>query len=225
MTLRVCTSSTETALMSLADYKAAAGITTTADDAIITSALSRATSLIEGYLGYPLRRQVYNESVGGFGSLELQVSRTPINAIEAIYYSTDEVDPSSYEIGNSGAGLIYRESGWPWTAGIEYDLTAHIVPKSEARLFRVVYEAGYSLNGSTADGWLTTGEAVPPDVEAALVSATTFVYRNTANQDGTVKRKQIGDLEIEYHDPTVVQESVSGLPSSIKGLLNHLRRF
>lgn len=224
MTLRVCTSSTETTLLSLADYKAAAGITTTADDAIITSALSRATALIEGYLGYPLRRQVYDESVGGYGSLELLVSRTPITAIEAVYYSTDTVDPASYEIGNRGAGLIYRELGWPWTAGIEYDLTAHVVPKSETRTYRIVYEAGYCLAGSTADGWLTTGEAVPPDVEAALVSATTFVYKNAA-RDFSVTSKKIGDLEIEYQNASEVQKSVSGLPASVKGMLSHLRRF
>lgn len=223
--LRVCTSSTETTLLSLDAYKAAAKITTTSDDSVIASALNRATSLVEGYLGYPLRRQVYNETLGGFGSLELMLSRTPVHAVEAIYYSSDEVDPTSYDIGDAGAGLIYRELGWPWTAGVEYDLMPHIVPKSEARLFRAVYEAGYCVNGSTADGWLTTGEAVPADIEAALVTTTTFVYRNTASQDGTVKRKKIGDLEIEYHEPDAVQNSVSGLPSSVKGMLSHLRRF
>lgn len=223
--LRVCTSSTETTLLSLDDYKAAAKITTTSDDTIIASALSRATALVEGYIGYPLRRQVYEETVPGYGGFELQVSRIPVRSIESIFHSTEEVESTSYEIGNGGAGLIYRELGWQWTAGMRYELTGHVEPRSEQPKYSVVYEAGYCVNGSTADGWLTTGEAVPFDIEAALVTAATFVYRNIASQDGTVKRKKIGDLEIEYFDSGTVQESGAGLPSSVKGMLSHLRRF
>lgn len=226
--LRVCTSSTESALLSLDAYKAAAKITTTSDDAVIQSALDRATALVEGYIGYPLRRQVYSESVAAYGGLELGVSRTPIRSIESIYYSTELVDPTSYEIASEQGGLIYRELGWPWTAGTVHDLTAHPVPKSELRLFTVTYEAGYCVSGSTADGWLTTGEAVPADIEAALIGAATFAYKN-ASRDFSITSKKIGDLSVSYTaggqggGGQIAQSG--GLPDTVKGLLAPWRRF
>lgn len=227
--LRVCTSSTDSSLLSLTAYKAAIGTTTTADDSIMQSALDRATALIEGYIGYPLRRQVYQETLGGYGSLELQVTRTPLRAIESIYFGSELIDPTSYDIGNEGAGLIYRELGWPWTAGIDYDLMPRITPRSEARTYTAVYESGYCLNGSTADGWLTTGETVPPYIEAATIEAATYLYKG-AGRDPSIASKKIGDLSVTYRgggggfgggggSPSI------GLPDSVKGMVSHLRRF
>jgi hypothetical protein len=214
--------------MSLTVYKATVGTTSTADDMKMQYALDRATALIEGYVGYPLRRQVYEETVAGYGSNELQVSRTPLKAIESILYSTDEVDPTSYDIANEGAGLIYRELGWPWTAGVEYDLVPHVSPRSELRTYTAVYEAGYCVNGSTEDGWLTTGEAVPGDIEAALEVTTTFLYKN-AGRDPSVESKRIGDLAITYRGggkSVGASGSISmGLPDVVKGMLEPYRRF
>ena len=227
MMLRVCTSSTESSLLSLTAYKAAVGTTTTADDDIMESALSRATALIEGYVGYPLRRQVYSETLGGYGSMELQVTRTPLRAIESIYYGSELVDPTSYDIANEGAGLIYRELGWPWTAGIDWDLSPRVTPKSEARTYTAVYESGYCINGSTEDGWLTTGEAVPAEIEAATIAAATYLYKG-ASRDPSVQSKKIGDLSVTYQGGGAAFDGSSpsvGLPDSVKGMLSHLRRF
>lgn len=223
--LRVCTSSTESALMSLTVYKATLGTTSTADDTNMQYALDRATALIEGYIGYPLKRQVYEETVAGYGSLELQVSRTPLRAIESIFYTADAVDPTSYDIANEGAGVIYRELGWPWTAGVEYDLVPHVVPRSELKSYTVVYEAGYCVNGSTADGWLTTGEPVPNDIESALVHAATFIYKS-AGRDLSIESKKIGDLSITYHGGSQPGQSQGeGLPQIVRGMLAPYRRF
>lgn len=223
--LRACTSSTESSLLSLTDYKAAVGTTSTADDAVIQSSLNRATAAIEGYLGYSLRRAVYQETIPGYGSLELQVSQTPLISIESINYGGELVDPTSYDIGNSKAGLIYRELGWPWTAGIDYDLLPRIVPKSETRSYTVVYESGYCVNGSTDAGWLTTGESVPGEIEAALVATATFFYKGLT-RDQSVVSKTIGDLSITYHGGAKAgSPQVSGIPDVAKGLIDHLRRF
>lgn len=225
--LRVCTSSTESSMLSLTAYKAAVGTTTTADDEIMQSALNRATALIEGYIGYPLRRQVYLETLAGYGSLELQVTRTPLRAIEAIYYGSELVDPSSYDIASEGAGLIYRELGWPWSAGIDWDLSPRVTPKSESRSYTAVYESGYCINGSTEDGWLTTGEPVPAEIESAAIAAATFLYKG-AGRDPSIQTKKIGDLSITYQGGGSAfgggSQSV-GLPDSVKGMLSHLRRF
>jgi hypothetical protein len=225
--LRVCTSSTETTLLSLESYKTAIGTTSTADDGKILAALARATSLVEAYVGYPLRRQVYSESVPGYGGNELRVSRVPIHAIESVLYSMEQVDPTSYEIGDAEAGFIHRPMGWPWTAGVEYDLGPHIVPKSELNSFTATYEAGFCVNGSTADGWLTTGEPVPADIESSLVTAATFLYKS-AGRDPSVTSKRIGDLSITYQGSNQPGQggAVSvGLPLEVKGMLAKYVRF
>lgn len=225
--IRVCTSSTETSLISLSDYKLSAGITTTDDDAAIQAALDNATSLVEGFLGYPLKRQVYEEKVVGYGSLELSLSRVPVLAVESIYASTELVDPDTYEIGNAESGTIFREDGWPWTVGLEYEMVPHVAPRSEQKSFTVVYEAGYSVNGSTESGWLSTGESVPGDIKAALLHTTTFFYKS-AGRDPSIESKKIGDLSITYAGGgglTGGGGQPSGIPDVAKGYISHRRRF
>lgn len=225
--LRVCTSSTDTSLLSLTSYKAAIGTTATSDDGIMQSALDRATALIEGYVGYPLRRQVYEETVAGYGGNELLLSRTPVRSIESIVYGEEVIASTSYFVESESGGLIWRDYGWPWTAGVEYDMVAHVVPRSELRSYRAVYEAGYCTAGSTEDGWLTTGEAVPGDIEAAILHTATFLYQN-AGRDFSVASKKIGDLSITYQGggQSFGQGTPSiGIPDVAKGLVSHLRRF
>lgn len=226
--LRVCTSSTDTSLLSLTSYKVAIGTTATSDDGIMQSALDRATALIEGYVGYPLRRQVYEETVAGYGGNELLLSRTPVRSIESILYGEETIASTSYSVESEHGGLVRRDDGWPWTAGVEYDMVAHVLPLSERRSYTAVYEAGYCTAGSTESGWLTTGEAVPGDIEAAIMHTATFLYQN-AGRDFSVSSKKIGDLSITYQGggqsfgqggtPSI------GIPDVAKGLVSHLRRF
>lgn len=225
--LRTCTTSTESSLVSLTAYKAAVGTTSTADDTALDAALIRATSLVEGYLGYPLRRQVYEETVPAYNTLELMVSRTPLLAIESIIYGDETLSSTDYNIENEQAGFIYRELGWPWTASVEYDLGPRVVPKSELRSVTVVYEAGYCVNGSTADGWLTTGEPVPAEIESAIISTATYL-RSMVARDPSVTSRKIGDLTISYRSGSGFGASgtpSAGIPEEVKGLIGHLRRF
>lgn len=224
--IRTCTSSTEESLLSLASYKAAIGTTSTANDTALEAALRRATELVEGYVGYPLRRQVYYETVPGFGNNELVVSRIPVQSIESIYAGTDLVDPDEYEVDSAKAGTISREVGWPWTAGTQWDLQPHVMPGSELKSYRITYEAGFCINGSTEDGWLTTGESVPSDIEAAVAMAATWVNKSQG-RDQSILRREIGDLSIEYQETKsgIVDAPSMGLPQDVKGMLSHWRRF
>jgi hypothetical protein len=195
------------------------GTTSTADDTEQQNVLNRALSIVEGYLGYPLRRTVYSETVAGYGSNELQLSRLPVLAVESVYYSTDLIESTSYAIDRPMAGILSRDLGWTWTAGLQYELAGHVAPNSELKPFTAVYEAGYCMNGSTASGWLTTGEPVPYEIEAALLATANSIYKGR-NRDGAVSSKRIGDLSITYETG-----QASGIPSAAANMIQHLRRF
>lgn len=217
--LAVCTSSTELALITTQQLRDVLGTTSTSDDSLMQSMCNRATAELSGYLGYPLIRNVYSETVAGFGSNELQVSRVPVLSVESIYYSTQLVESTSYVIDNPSAGILSRDLGWAWTAGLQYELTGHVAPNSELKRFTIVYEAGYALSGSTAAGWLTTGEPVPYEIEDALLAAATFRYK-AKSRDLSITSKRIGDLSISY-----AENLTGGLPNTITNLVQHLRRF
>jgi len=201
--LTIVTAAVESNLSSLEKLKAAlygATATSTGNDELLSDYLARASNVIEEYLGYPLMRQVYSETLAGYGDNSLMVSRTPVMAIGELNDGDDLITSTGYVIEEPKAGLIRRDEGFPWTAGIGADLSMRPVVGSELRRFTCIYEAGYILNGSTStEGWLTTstGRTLPHWAEqATLETAKSFFKRRSV--DGAIKSKSIGNLSITY---------------------------
>src|SRR5687767_4816153 len=126
--LSVTAASTGDLLTSLDAVKTALSITTTEEDDRLTAAIRAASHAVASYLGYYPLRQTYRETVPGYGDLKLMVSRIPVVSVDGMYYgSTGEiVAPTSYTIDNSEAGFIMRDLGFPWSAGVEWDMESHI---------------------------------------------------------------------------------------------------
>lgn len=196
--LKACTSTTGESLSTLAAFKwALSGVTTassTGQDDFLNSLLVKATKIVERYVGYPLRHASYAETLPGFDSNVLMASRTPIQAVNQIWHLPEysPVTTSSYYVNNPDAGLVHRDLGFYWTAGIGYDLDAHVIPNSELRVFQMDYDAGYVLIGST-----TTFETVPEDLEEAVLDVATMLYRSVG-QDVNVQSQRVGDLSITW---------------------------
>ncbi|MEY4762851.1 MAG: hypothetical protein RLZZ200_2707, partial [Pseudomonadota bacterium] len=89
MSLTVCTSSTGLSGGEIDSVKSLLGITGASDDVLLETLYLRAMDAVESYLGYPVRLQVYSESVAGYGSRSLMLSRTPIRVILRAFDSTD----------------------------------------------------------------------------------------------------------------------------------------
>lgn len=202
--LRVCTSSTEELLAPLTTFKRELGITTTSDDDLLTEALADASQLVQDYLGYPLHRQVYSESLAGPGSQEFVLARRHVRAVENIYYAGEALTTDSYETDGS-AGLVRVELGVPWTPMIETELVEHPLSGQAYHDYTVDYEAGYLAadTASTANGagkpWLTTstGRDMPRwATRAALITAKgLWLHRQTMPG---ISSKRVGDLAITY---------------------------
>lgn len=196
--LTIVTSATGDQLSTLASFKwalnGASTATSTAEDDLLNSLLSAASQIVEKYVGYPLRRMGYSETVAGYDTNRLMVSRTPVQSVSAIWHlpENSQVTTDSYYLDNPDAGIIHRDLGFYWTAGIAYDLDSHVIPNSETRVFQVDYTAGYVLSGST-----TTYDIMPTSIERATLDTAVSFYR-AIGADPLVESQSIGDLSVTY---------------------------
>jgi len=214
--LTVTTSSTSDGMTTVDALKTHLGITTTDADDQLADAIIAASDAVATYIGYPPLRQFYRETLAGFGSNRLMVSRTPVVSITAMYYGTTGllVDPASYVIDDDVAGFIVRDLGFPWSAGVEWDLDSHVAPRSERKVFIVDYDAGWVMStGST--------RTLPNDLEHAALEGAKSLYLGR-KRDGTIASKSVGDLSVTYR---LRSDMASNLPPESVGFLERYRRI
>jgi hypothetical protein len=192
--LRVCTSSTSYQLTTVQAVKDLLRTTSTADDTLLDALVSRASGAIELYLGRPLLRQHYSETVPGFGGQNIMVTVRPIIHVDAVFPSTGAASLGTSEyIVDAEAGLISRNpGGWPWSAGIDWTLEGSILPGSERPIYQVDYEAGYIFPGTSDEP-----RTLPYPIEQAALDIIQDWYL-FSRRDPTIESKRVGDLAITY---------------------------
>ena len=198
--ITVCTSATDTQLAALGDLMAMLGAT--ASSSGMDLSLTQASDWAERYVGYPLRRQVYEETVASYGTQRLVLSRTPVTKVQRFFNSTSTADAtefasSEYRLADQGAGFIERDQGYRWTAQERWNIGSYIVPNSELKPWLLVYQAGYQLEtSSTSDSWATTTteNTVPPSIERAVLLRAAGMYQGTSG----IKSMKVGPLGITY---------------------------
>lgn len=232
--LTVCSSSTSDKLTTLMTLKDELGIVDTKDDENLTDLIRRASGWAESYVGYPVLAQVYQETVAGFGSRHLMLSRTPIISVFRLYDSTDtgaatEVKSSEYRIEHPEAGFLSRDQGWAWNAagagrgpagfGVGIQPADPDASFGERRQYLVDYAAGWippDGTTSTAYGTTSTDRTLPRDFEDAVILRVKERFR-TKDANPAVASKRVGDLQITYR-------SEAEGPSQAERLLAPYRR-
>ena len=222
MALDVTTKTTEFDLTTTAALKAivlGASATSTAQDALFSNMIRRASRWADTYVGQPLLAQTYRETVPAFGRRSLMVSRTPVRAINAIYDATDTgtataLGTSEFIVENAEAGLIARDEGFSWTVpfqrrignpmwgGDAVPLESTPMPGLEYRPWLIDYVAGYTYDGlstsssnwSTAKGSTDTGRTLPDDLEMGVL-AKAQGFCDVAEE---AESEQLGDLRVNY---------------------------
>lgn len=225
--LTVLTSSTEAVLTTLGTFKTRLGIASSSGDDELERLVHAASDRVVRYLGYWPFRQTYRETIKSYGNLRLMTKATPIRGISTVYMGDLLVVPSSYEVEDAEAGFLHREQGWPWSAGVEYELSSHIVNRSEIPRFAVTYEAGWVLTTGELSGlgWFnnTGGRTLPYDLEeAALMVAEDAYYM--AGRDGTISSRTVGDLSITYAARRGAGDSPYNMGEAL-AMLDQYRRF
>ncbi len=205
--LEVLTPATNRKLAQVTTIKAELGITDTSQDVLLGLLIDQVSEVIVDYCGRPFAKEVYKETVAGYGSNRLLLSRTPIVSVTSVVADSEVI--VDYSIENPETGILYRKTGWRWTPPIGWNITGYPMPDQEELLFAVTYTAGYVLPGDT-------GRTLPLAVERAcgeLVKAW-FLGRD---RDPALTAERIGDLQVSY-DPA------QAWPPIVKQLLAPYRR-
>jgi hypothetical protein len=193
--------------------------TSTGDDAFIERSLLRASHAIQTYLGYPLLQHRYTETLAGFGSQRLMLSRTPVHSITSIFRSESQIGTTDYYIEDAEAGIIHRDYGFVWNAGVEQDLDSHPVPGGEWRDYTVTYAAGYARPG-TGD----TGPPLPYDIELATLETAKLLYQGRKGVNQEVQSESVGDLSVSYRSESDMGGRIA-VPSYAAALLKPYKRW
>lgn len=109
------------------------------DDDLLDELIVEASSLIEDHVGYPLGRGVYQESVAGYGTPWLSLSRLPVALVTQTLSNTTLVDAATYSLEGT-AGMLYRARGWDSPAVWSWGST------DPEPFYQVEYTGGYLLD-------------------------------------------------------------------------------
>ncbi len=149
-------------------------------------------------LGRSFARETLSETVKGYGTTKLMLTRSPIVSISSILVDTTPV--IDFVIEDAENSILYRRVGWAWSVvngfmGIGFNP----VPGSEESIFVVVYEAGYNL-----PNWEGTTRDLPEDIEDLALDYLHFLYANRAQKDFSIRSYTIGDLSVGKSTQTAV---------------------
>lgn len=190
--LTVTTPAADRGLLSLAELRAATGVTGSGQDADLRTLGQRVAAAITRFCRVPaagattptLRAETLSETFRLSGPVdEIVLARRPVVSIVSVTLAGETLDPTAYE-SDAGAGLLYRLCGdartcWP---------CGKIV---------VVYEAGFAV--------------VPDDLRLAASKLATALWHE-AGRDPNLRSESIpGVLDRQFwvspaSDPLVSQE-------------------
>ena len=207
--LTVCTSSTESSLAALGDLMVILGAT--ASSSGMDMALAAGTAWVERHVGndvgYMLRRQVYQESVAGYGTQVLRLSRRPILGVQRMFDGSDtgtatEYCSTDYRIESADGGLISLRSnaGFAWDAVWDQSIARYPRPSAVDKRWWITYEAGYQLVCSSSTGeWatVTTGRTLPGDIERAVLLKAAEFYGDAGGAYASMK---VGPLGLTFKE-------------------------
>lgn len=144
--LTVVTRAKSTALIQREAVKQLLQLTDDSRDAILDLLIPATSAAIVAFCHRPFAREVYSETVPGYGNQYLSLARYPVVALGTILdgYTTPITDA---KLENGPAGLVYRAMGWLDTAPVGWALTSVRRPGYEEPWYTVGYTAGYLLPG------------------------------------------------------------------------------
>jgi len=182
MSVKVLSASAVTALIPRADVKTRLGIaaaTTTYDD-LIDDLIADASSQIAEFLGRPLARQQYLETVSGGNRARILLSRFPVDR-DSVTLTIDDTADTDFTVEDPDQGVLYRDGSWPINTARNWP-----AERPEENI-AITYKAGWVLPdqiAALANASYTTAQWVRPasPVGDLLMQVTTAGSSGTATE-------------------------------------------
>lgn len=152
MALTVSTIAASTRLTTVARVKSELGITASTDDTLIGDLVDRASAAVVSYCHRPFAREVYSETLPGFGDIHLQLARTPlVGSPSSVTFDSNTI--TDYSVADAEQGWLYRRAGWGSTTQRYPGLMGFgawldhgwPMPMQDEPSYTVAYTAGYIL--------------------------------------------------------------------------------
>lgn len=194
------------------------GLVSGAQDDLLARLINVASDSIERSLGRKLYYEAdIAESVGGFGTMFLMASRTPIVALDSITYSGDTIGSDNYEISNADAGLIYGVAPWRFTSPAVSGITRDPYPGGTRKLYVITYDGGWVTQPQVDDDGSLT-RSLPWDIEDACLMLVATRYRSIG-RDRSVASEKLLSWSASYRDSSVAPE-VEAILDGYRGLVS-----
>lgn len=201
MAVTVTVPADDTLLTTVDAVIAQLGQSVAADADLVEAAVRWASDFAASYCDRIFAKQSYSETVRGYGGNRLMLTHRPITAVASVTYRGTAL--TDYSIDDAGAGMLYREQGWYWTAtSFMGSLVGDPIPGSEQPTYTVVYTAGWDLPSAGDD------RTLPYDIEAAAIELAKSFYLDRKRNPALIG-KRVGDLGLNYG------QAIGGLASGI----------
>lgn len=186
----------------------------TSMDEYIERLIKAATDAIERYCQRHFSYvDVFTETVAGYGTPFILVSRTPLVSIQEIRILGvsigANIDPNEYEIYDREAGSIYRQSGWPWSAGARGDITREPFPGTERKIIEVTYSGGYVTPDQEVH--LLLPRTLPYDLEQICIDTVVSMFRERG-ENKAITSEGLMSARVSYdRSARLTQAAMAGL--------------
>jgi len=168
-------------------------------DAQLATMITGVSKSLVRKLNREFARETVSETIKGYGTTQLMLTRSPIVSITSVLYDLTPV--IDFTIEDAEASILYRRGGWVWTAVSAFMIVGfNPLPNSEESLYTVVYEAGYVL-----PNWVGLPvRDLPEDIEDLALDYIHFLYANRNQKDVSIRSYSVGDVSVGKSTQTAV---------------------
>ena len=199
MAITVTVPATDFDLTTLVRVKERLKITDGSKDSLLSRMITGVSKSLVRKLGREFARETVSETVKGYGTTQLLLTRSPLISVSSIIF--DDTPILDFTIEDAENSILYRRAGWTWTVVSGFmGVGFNPVPNSEESLFTIVYEAGYVLPNWTPPPAID----LPEDIEDLALDYLHFLYASRDQKDVSVRSYTIGDITVGKSTQTAV---------------------